>query len=277
MVKVVITAAGRGLRLLPFTKNIPKEMMPIFFQDKKEKLIVPFLHYVFDQLYDLKIRDFYFVIGKDNILIKNYFSKNTQLTKIIPSSYKKNINSFTKKISNSNIKWIKQKIPKGFGDAIKITSKFIRDESFIVQAGDTTFISKNNSPMTRLINTAKANPSASAIFLVKKVSNPKRYGIATIKKIKNNLFAVKNVEEKPKKPKSCYAIMPLYYFKPIVYDCLREISPGHGKEYQLTDAIQLLIEKGYSVLAIPLLKNDIELDIGTIDSYRDAQINSFNH
>ena len=71
--------------------------------------------------------------------------------------------------------------------------------------------------------------------------------------------------------------MPLYYFKPIVYDCLREISPGHGKEYQLTDAIQLLIEKGYSVLAIPLLKNDIELDIGTIDSYRDAQINSFNH
>lgn len=276
MVKVVITAGGKGLRLYPITKNLPKEMMPIFLKDKNKKNLVPFLHYIFEQLYNLRIREFYFIIGRENTITKNYFSSNKKILKNIPPSNIKNINLFFKKLSNCKIEWIKQNGSKGFGDAIKQAEKYLKSESFIVQAGDTTFISKNISPITRLKNIAKINPNASAIILVKKVENPKRYGIATLKKIKNGLFSVTAVEEKPKNPKSCYAIMPIYFFKPIIFKCLNEISPGYGNEYQLTDAIQLLIDKGHSVLAIPILKSDKELDIGTIDSYFDAQIKSFN-
>ena len=76
MVKVVITAGGKGLRLFPITKNLPKEMMPIFLKDKNKKNLVPFLHYIFEQLYNLKIRDFYFIVGKDNAITKNYFTIN---------------------------------------------------------------------------------------------------------------------------------------------------------------------------------------------------------
>ena len=277
MVKVVITAGGKGLRLFPITKNIPKEMMPVFFQDKNKKYLVPFLHYIFDQLYNLRIRDFYFIIGKENSITKNYFAINKSILNNVSSPYTKYLNSFFNKLSKSKITWIKQNNSRGFGDAIKHAEKYLKNESFIVQAGDTTFINKDISPITRLNNIAKMNPDVSAIFLVKKVQNPKRYGIATIKKIKKDLFSVIDVEEKPKNPKSCYAIMPLYYFKPILFNCLNEISPGYGNEYQLTDAIQLLIDKGHSVLAIPLLKNDKELDIGTIDSYKDAQITSFSY
>jgi UTP--glucose-1-phosphate uridylyltransferase len=277
MVKVVITAGGKGLRLFPITKNLPKEMMPIFLKDKNKKNLVPFLHYIFEQLYNLKIRDFYFIVGKDNAITKNYFTINKKFLKNTSSLHKKNLDLFFNKLSNCKIKWIKQSDSKGFGDAIKHAKKYLKNESFIVQAGDTTFISKNTSPITRLKKIAKTNTEASAIILVKKVKNPKRYGIATITKIKNGLFSVTNVEEKPKNPKSCYAIMPIYYFKPIIFKCLNEISPGNGNEYQLTDAIQLLIDKGHSVLAIPILKNDKELDIGTIDSYFDAQTKSFNY
>jgi len=72
------------------------------------------------------------------------------------------------------------------------------------------------------------------------------------------------------KPKSDLGILPLYFFKPIIFDCLNEIKPGRGNEYQLTDAIQLLLNKGEQVLAIPLKSDEKEIDVGTVDSYKES-------
>ena len=65
MTKIVITAAGKGTRLLPFTKEMPKEMMPIFSNRDKKKIVLPLLQYVYEQLYSMNFRDYCFVVGRE--------------------------------------------------------------------------------------------------------------------------------------------------------------------------------------------------------------------
>ena len=75
MTKVIITAAGKGTRLLPFTKEMPKEMMPIFsniFTNKK--VVLPLLQYVFEQLYSMNFRDYCFVVGREKRSIEDHFT-----------------------------------------------------------------------------------------------------------------------------------------------------------------------------------------------------------
>ena len=109
-----------------------------------------------------------------------------------------------------------------------------------------------------------------AILLCKKVKNFKKYGVPTVTKIGNNLFEVTEVIEKPEKPKSEYGILPIYYFKKEIFSSLKKISPGKGGEYQLTDAIQKMIKEKNKVLAITLLNDEAEIDVGTVESYKDA-------
>ena len=66
-------------------------------------------------------------------------------------------------------------------------------------------------------------------------------------------------------------ILPLYYFKSDIFSSLKKIKPGKGKEFQLTDAIQNLIDNRQKVLSIILNKNEEEIDVGTVESYRNAQ------
>ena len=95
-----------------------------------------------------------------------------------------------------------------------------------------------------------------------------RYGVPTVNKLSNNLFNVNEVVEKPDKPKSEFGILGLYYFKPDIFSSLKKIKPGKGGEFQLTDAIQELINKKEKVLAITLNKNEEEIDVGTVESFR---------
>ena len=80
-----------------------------------------------------------------------------------------------------------------------------------------------------------------------------------------------HVIEKPDRPKSNFGILPLYYFKSDIFSSLGKIKPGKGKEFQLTDAIQNLIKEKKQVLAIPLNKNEDEIDVGTVESYKNSQ------
>ena len=92
----------------------------------------------------------------------------------------------------------------------------------------------------------------------------------TEERISKNLFLVKEVIEKPDKPKSNFGILPLYYFKSDILTSLKKIKPGKGKEFQLTDAIQDLIKQKEQVLAITLNKNEEEIDVGTVESYKQS-------
>jgi len=271
LIKSVITAAGKGVRLLPVTKEMPKEMMPIFTRLKNERIVIPLLQYIFEQLYSLKIRDYCFIVGREKRSIEDHFTPHHSYLRELSNKHRNLISNFYKKLENSHLIWINQNKPLGFGDAIKRTERYVADDDFIVHAGDVSILTESNHPILRLIDAARKDSSISAVLLCKKIKDSKRYGVPQIKKISKTLFAVKEVEEKPDKPKSNFGILPMYYFKPKIFNCLKKIKRGKNEEFQLTDAIQKLIEEGEKVVAIPLKNNEIEIDVGTVESYRYAQ------
>ena len=272
MIKIVITAAGKGTRLLPFTKEMPKEMMPIFSQTfTKNKVILPLLQYIYEQLYSMNFRDFCFVVGREKRSIEDHFTPHETYLKELTIDYKKLITKFYQKLDNSHLIWINQNKPLGFGDAVKRAESYVGKEDFIVHAGDVTILSQLQHPILRLIKTAEKNPDAKAILLCKKIIDSKKYGVPTVEKISKDLFSVKEVIEKPDKPKSNFGILPLYYFRSDIFSSLKKIKKGKGNEFQLTDAIQNLIKEKQQVLAITLNKNEEEIDVGTVESYKNSQ------
>ena len=272
MTKIVITAAGKGTRLLPFTKEMPKEMMPIFSNiSANKKVVLPLLQYIYEQLYSMNFRDYCFVVGREKRSIEDHFTPHEAYLKELSGDYKKNMKKFYEKLEKSHLVWINQNRPLGFGDAVKRAERYVGEEDFVVHAGDVTILSNTKHPILRLIETSKKNPDVKAILLCKEIKDFQRYGVPTVSKISSNLFSVNEVVEKPQKPKSNLGILPLYYFKSDIFSSLKKIKPGKGKEFQLTDAIQNLIDEKEKVLAISLNKNEEEVDVGTVESYRNAQ------
>jgi len=270
--KIVITAAGKGTRLLPFTKEMPKEMMPIFSSIfTKKKVVMPLLQYIFEQLYSMNFRDYCFVVGREKRTIEDHFTPHESYLKELSGDYRKLITRFYQKLEKSHLVWINQNRPLGFGDAVRRAERYVGKEDFIVHAGDVTILSNTKHPIVRLMEIAKRNPDAKAILLCKKIKDSKKYGVPTLEKLSDNLFLVKEVIEKPEKPKSDFGILPLYYFKSDIFSSLKNIKPGKGKEFQLTDGIQNLIKEKQKVLAIILNKNEEEIDVGTVESYKNSQ------
>ena len=276
VVKTVITAAGKGTRLLPYTKEMPKEMMPIFSKiHGNQRIVIPLLQYIFEQFHSAKIRDYCFVVGRDKRSIEDHFTPHQSYLNELSGNNKKMMSDFYKKLEHCHLMWVNQNKPLGFGDAVKRAEKFVGNENFILHAGDVSIVSRSKHPILRLIDTAKKNPNAAAILVCKKIRDAKRYGILQIKKNLPSVYLVEGVEEKPIRPKSNLGILALYYFKPEIFNSLKKTKLGKNNELQLTDGIQQMINDGKKVLAIPLTKHDVEIDVGTVESYRDAQISSY--
>lgn len=274
--KVVITAAGKGTRLLPMTKELPKEMMPVFSELNGKKYVLPLLQLIFEQLFESGIKEYCFVVGRGKRSIEDHFTPDNYFLKNTSKKNKIEIVNFYKKINNADLFWINQNEPKGFGDAVRNSNKFIGNNDFIVHAGDVAIIGSKIHPVKRLIDAGK-DKDVSAVLLFRKVNDPERHGVPTLEKISNKKFIVKKVVEKPKKPSSNLGLMPIYYFKPKIFEKLKKIKLGKGNEFQLTDAIQELISSGEKVLAIPLLEKEKVLDVGTVESYMESQITSFRY
>ena len=209
-------------------------------------------------------------------LSNNFYFYINSYIKEIPRNYQLILKNFYIKIEKSHLTWVNQNHPLGFGDAVRRTEKFVGIDDMILHAGDVTILGYREHPISRMANIIKNNPDLSCVLLCKKVKDTKRYGVPKIKKISNTLFEVQEVEEKPDKPKSNYAIMPVYYFKSVIFKYLKKIKKGKGGEYQLTDAIQKLIEDGGKVAAIPLLSTEEEIDIGTPELYKKSLDFTYN-
>ena len=264
--KIVIPAAGLGTRLLPITKEIPKEMMPLFLRDKNSGVVVkPLIQIIFEQFFQQGLREYCIIVGRQKRIIQDHFMIDEEFLKKIEkkSKYKQDLKNFYSMLNKSKIFWAEQSEPRGFGDAVKYSESFVGNDDFLVIAGD-TLLPKGDKIIKKLMN-AKLKGKNDAILLLKEVPNPRRFGVAVINQTKNKTI-VTNVEEKPKNPKSNFAIVALYRFRPSIFKALKEIR-NDQKELQLTDAIQKLIDFGGNVSAILLDKNDPVIDIGTADSY----------
>ena len=143
MTKVVITAAGKGTRLLPFTKEMPKEMMPVFSKIfTKKRVVLPLLQYIYEQLYSMNFRDYCFVVGREKWTIEDHFTPHEAYLRELAGEEKKLITNIYKKLEKSHLVWINQNKPLGFGDAVKRAQRYVSNEDFIVHAGDVTILSK---------------------------------------------------------------------------------------------------------------------------------------
>lgn len=275
----VICAAGAGTRLLPATKEQPKEMLPLFAPSAGGRLALkPIVQLIFEQLYDVGIRDFCFVIGRTKRAISDHFTEDREFLSDLEKAGNErlvgDLADFYRRLDDSNLTWVNQARPIGFGHAVLRAKKVVGDSDFLVHAGDTCIISNEHSHLRRLIGTF-LQEKCEAAFLLKEMADVRERGVAEARQIGEGLFSVQRVIEKPDLPPSNLAIEPIYTFKSSIFDCLQEVRPGTGSEIQLTDAIQLLIEAGKKVLAMSLLRSDLRLDIGNPESYWQALQESF--
>lgn len=261
----MIPAAGVGSRLLPMTKEIPKEMMPLFIKDKSgENIVKPLIQILFEGFYKYGLREFCIIVGKQKRTIEDHFTSDYAfLSNLNSSPAKKDLEKFYALLNKSKIFWINQQKPKGFGDAVLYAESFIGDEDFLVTAGD-TLIPNNDKIIHKLLHT-KLKEKNDAILLLKEVPNPKPFGVAVLKNTKNGPL-IKYVEEKPSHPKSNLSIVALYRFRPSIFEALKEIKTNK-KDLQLTDGIQRLIDWGGKIYPLILDKKDVVIDIGTSSSY----------
>ncbi len=136
------------------------------------------------------------------------------------------------------------------------------DETFIVHAGD-TYIVSNDLSHVKIALEVHERSSASATLLVTEVDDPRPYGVVGGESLGTDIWKVTRVEEKPEKPWSRLAILPLYVFEPEIFEVLAETPPGKGGEVQLTDGIGGLIRRGRRVIAVKLPEGTQRLDIGS--------------
>jgi len=269
--KAVIPAAGLGTRLLPITKELPKEMLPVITLMKNGRICLkPMLQAIFEQLYDVGFKEFVFIVGRGKRAIEDHFLPDEDFIQNLKTKNKKDIaeelQGFYQKLTESNVVFINQPKPKGFGDAVGRAALFTGNEEFLMQAGDDLIISKNNNHLKRAAKIFEEY-DADTLFLVEEVPDPRKYGVITGKEIKRGIFKVTGIVEKPEKPPSNLAIIALYIFKPIIYKAIRKVEPDENGEIQLADALKLLIDWNCKVYGLKLKPNERRIDIGTAESY----------
>lgn len=269
--KCVLTVAGLGTRLLPLTKVLPKEMLPIYSKTKSGDLILkPILQVIFESLYSYKIRDYCFVVGRTKRAVEEHFTPDFDLIKDLKKSNKKLLaeilEDYYKKLENSNIVFTYQPKPIGFGDAISRGKRFVDKEYFLLHAGDDIVISKDNNHLKRLEKCFKKY-DAEIACLIEEVDNPTQYGVVSGPKLEKGVLEIKKMEEKPKKPKSKYAIIAIYIFKPVIFEYLTKAKSKSQPEKQLAAAFNIALKRGSKVIGVILNKSEKRIDIGTPESY----------
>lgn len=269
--KCVLTVAGLGTRLLPLTKELPKEMLPIYSESPQHELVLkPILQVIFESLFQYKIRDFCFVVGRTKRSVEEHFTPDIDLLEQLRKTKKKKLvkimDDFFKKLEKSSIVFTYQPKPIGFGDAIYRGKKFVGNENFLLHAGDDIVISKNNAHLYRLENAFKKY-DAEIACLIEDVENPSEYGVVNGKILEKGILEINEIQEKPKKPKSKHAIIAIYIFKPSIFKYLREAEDISNPELQLAEAFNIALKKKAKIIGVVLKNNEKRIDIGTPDSY----------
>ena len=262
--QAIIPLAGLGTRMLPLTRVIPKELLPINGKTN--------LEYILEECLAAGIKEFIFIISKNKLSIKKYFFSNAFYEKVIKKKRDKRIIKEFKKIKKYQkmIKFVYQNKPKGTGDAILKCKKYIRNNFFLVLLPDDLIINKNcTKEMLKLHAQTK-----SSIIATKKVDKKtvSRWGILSVKNKKKNSFQINNVIEKPdiKDAPSNFAIIGRYILTSEIFNEINKLKPRKGVEIHVTDAIKNLINKGYKFHGN--IFRGKYLDCGTLDGYINSGI-----
>jgi UTP--glucose-1-phosphate uridylyltransferase len=234
--KALLPAGGLGTRFLPATKASPKEMLPIV--DK------PMIQYAIEEAQACGIEDFIIITGKHKRAIEDHFDTAFKLEESLKKSGKKRLLEEINRLNELNFAYIRQREALGLGHAISCAKPFVRDEAFAVLLSD-DIIDPGDHLLRDMIHLYKEFDSP--ILALQKVprSEVDKYGIADGVKVRENVFRINNLVEKPQPASapSDMAIIGRYILTSDIFDVLESAAPGKGGEIQLTDALYGLLKK----------------------------------
>ena len=260
--KAVIPAAGFGTRVLPATKNFPKEMFPIV--DK------PTIQYIVEEAVNAGITDILIITNRGKGLIEDHFDRSPELEHILEKGGKNEFLEVVKGISElANISFIRQKEMKGLGHAVLKAKSFVGNEPFAVLFGDGVIISKTPA-IKQLIDCY--GEFGTGVVGVKKVPEKDihKYGSLKVENLHDNVFKCTDMKEKPKTPEeafSLYSIIDRCVLPPEIFEILERTEPGVGGEIQLTDAMrEIAISKGMTAVEFDGTRYDMGNKFGILQA-----------
>ena len=261
--KAVIPAAGLGTRMLPATKTVPKEMLPMV--DK------PVIQYIIEEAVASGIEDILIVTNRAKSAMDDYFDYYPELeTRLNQAGKDKELTEVRRAADLANIFYVRQKETRGLGHAIARARRFVGDEPFAVLLGDD--IMRARKPVTLQLVEAAEKYNSFAVG-VQKVSTEavSRYSSVKVTPLEERIFSVSDMNEKPSPEQifSNYAILGRYVLTPDIFEILDHMQPGYGGEIQLTDGLRELSQVSRMVAV------DFEgrrYDTGNLNGFLEATI-----
>lgn len=249
--KAVIPAAGKGTRLLPLTKAVPKELIPLGSK--------PVLEHIVEEVIKAGVTQVLFVISEQKTAIRTHFGDS---------------------LNGIRFEYEYQKEQNGLADAISYAQDFADGEPFAVVLGD-SIIDTNADvlPFRRVLDTFEQTDAAGVIVVQKTPPlEVSRYGIVKPKDSIAPSFRIDGLVEKPtpEQAPSQYAIAGRYAFDSSIFDYIKRTKPGVNGELQITDSIALMIEDGKDIWCVALGDEEVRRDIGTFESYYEALLIEIN-
>lgn len=229
--KAVIPAAGLGTRFLPATKALPKEMLPVV--DK------PAIQYVVEEAVNAGLSHVLMITGRNKNALENHFDRAVELENLLQ---KKGDNHHLGVVDEAtglaDIHYVRQGDPLGLGHAILKAETFVGNDAFAVLLGDDLIEAESDLLSVMLRLAEEKNASVVALMEVP-VEDVVKYGIVSPGSRDGDVIEVKELVEKPtmEVAPSNFAVIGRYVLQPRVFDVLRNLKPGVGGEFQLTDAL----------------------------------------
>lgn len=235
--KVVIPVAGWGTRSLPATKNVPKELLPIY---KK-----PVVQYVVEEAIATGLTEVVFINNQTKTIIEDHFDHNWILESLLERKGKTELLKEIQHVAEmANIISVRQKVQLGLGHAVLCAQGVINDDPFAVMVGDDLMFGMEPG-IKQLVDVAKAE-RMSVVGVVEVPQNKvDRYGIIQGEEYAPGIYRVRQIVEKPlvKDAPSRMAVVGRYVLMPEIFDHLKDLKPGVGGEIQLTDALEIMAKE----------------------------------
>lgn len=263
--KAVVPVAGLGTRMLPLTRSVPKEMLPL---GRK-----PVIHRVVDELAAAGIDQILFVTASRKTAIEAYFKPGSPPNE---PSRDQSCQDTKDPVGPPALDYafVRQDSPSGNGDAVKLGEAFAGEDPFVVAWGDAVIRSREAGDVLRRMMEIHVREDAGCTIAVEYVPANKvsRYGIVRPRYQSDSAFPIDDIVEKPsaENAPSRFAVSARYICGPGIFSALETTPRGRGGERWLADAIRYLLREGGPVWCAPLGSGDRRYDIGTPLTYWEA-------
>ena len=236
--KAIIPAAGLGTRLLPNTKSIPKEMLPLV--DK------PVIQYIVEEAVAAGIEKLLIITNRGKSPIEDYFDYAPDLEERLIADGKLRDAQIVREVADmADVYFVRQKETKGLGHAVWRARSFVNEEPFAVLLGDDIMLAQT-PVLKQLVTAAEANNcSAVAVRQVSDELITKYSSVKLEEQLSERVFRISDMNEKPtlEEKLSNYAILGRYVLTPAIFDILEHTAPGRNNEIQLTDGMKELCRR----------------------------------